>query len=642
MRATAASTPRRAVVLAAGFGTRMHPLTRVVPKPLLPLWGVPVLERVLRMLRSWGVRHVLVNLHHGSHAVLDYLRNRPGDRLQIDLSFEPDLLGTGGALRRAAWFLDRRPFWMVNADIAAALNPQPLVRALRRRDTLAALWLHPRRGPRTVDMRDGEITCFRSATPGAEHTYTFCGLHLLRPAVVDLLPDGFSSVIAAYERARREGQRIAGVVIPDAYWRDVGRPEDYLAAHEERKPRRHGHRTDPSSIEVKGFAALDDGATVEAGARIERSVIWRGARLGPRARVRNAVVASGVVLHGEAEHLVMQASDVLQPGETAILAPLGWTGDRVAAECLPPRGSDRLFFRLHRGRRTAMLVRYDTARPENRLYAGHARFLDALGVRVPRVLADAPRQGFTLFEDLGRLTLERCIENGAGPRRVQALYRRVLEMMHRMHGEGARAARRRRLRLMPGFTPALYRWERTYFAEHFLAGVLGFGPARTQAITSDLQRVARHLAGAERALLHRDLQSGNILVTARTVGLIDFQGMRFGPAAYDLASLLCDPYVMPSPALRRALLAFYGGLDAAAGRAVEYFPWAALQRLAQALGAYGRLAGLPGGEGYRRHMPRAVRMMRTALAELPQTLPALAEGLDAARARFSGDPGKAG
>jgi aminoglycoside/choline kinase family phosphotransferase len=288
-----------------------------------------------------------------------------------------------------------------------------------------------------------------------------------------------------------------------------------------------------------------------------------------------------------------------------------------------------------------MLVRYGSERPENRLYAGHARFLERLGVRVPRVLADVPRHRFTLFEDAGRRTLERCVREGAGPRRIRNLYRHVLEMAHILHHRGPAAARQDRLRLMPGFTPALYRWERDLFARHFLTGTLGFSPARIRGMVADLHAAATHLRGTDRSLLHRDLQSANVLFKGRSVCLIDFQGMRFGPAAYDLASLLCDPYAMPGPALQQDLLAFYAGLSPAAGRAAEFFGWAAVQRLAQALGAYGRLAALPGGRVYRLRMRPAADMMLRIIASLPRRLPALEDGLRAARAELPRRNGKA-
>jgi aminoglycoside/choline kinase family phosphotransferase len=185
---------------------------------------------------------------------------------------------------------------------------------------------------------------------------------------------------------------------------------------------------------------------------------------------------------------------------------------------------------------------------------------------------------------------------------------------------------------MPGFTPALYRWERDYFARHFLGDTLGMHGPRVRRMLDDLENVARRLGRADRVLLHRDLQSGNVLVRGTRIGLIDFQGMRRGPAAYDLASLLCDPYVRPPAGLRAEMIAYYAGLGKGAEEAAAFFNLAAVQRLAQALGAYGRLATLPGGGGYRLHMVPAVALLREMIDALSCPLPALADGLEAAEA----------
>ena len=115
--------PEKALVLAAGLGTRLRPLTLARPKPLLPLWGVPLLGRVLEMLEAWGVREVAVNLHWRPEMIREYLAERASGT-RVRFSHEPEILGTGGALRPVRSFLEGGPFWVVNSDIAAALDPE--------------------------------------------------------------------------------------------------------------------------------------------------------------------------------------------------------------------------------------------------------------------------------------------------------------------------------------------------------------------------------------------------------------------------------------------------------------------------------------------------------------------------------------
>ena len=125
--------PRRAILLAAGFGSRLQPLTFRIPKPLIPLWGRPLLLHNLDLLHQWGVRDVLINLHHEPGPLVNLIRTlSPPADLHIQFSFEPEILGTGGALRRAAWFLSDEPLWILNADIAADLDPRILLRPFAR------------------------------------------------------------------------------------------------------------------------------------------------------------------------------------------------------------------------------------------------------------------------------------------------------------------------------------------------------------------------------------------------------------------------------------------------------------------------------------------------------------------------------
>ena len=109
--------PRKAFILAAGLGTRLRPLTLDAPKPMLPLWGQPMLARTLEQLAAWGVEQVLLNLHHAPGPIVRYLAGQPFPHLRISAVFEPVILGTGGALRNAKWFIDE-PFWLLNADVA--------------------------------------------------------------------------------------------------------------------------------------------------------------------------------------------------------------------------------------------------------------------------------------------------------------------------------------------------------------------------------------------------------------------------------------------------------------------------------------------------------------------------------------------
>jgi NDP-sugar pyrophosphorylase family protein/aminoglycoside/choline kinase family phosphotransferase len=591
--------PQKAVVLAAGLGKRLRPLTWVAPKPLVPLWGDPLIVRIVAMLERWGVREILVNLHWRPDQIRACLEARPGSA-RIRFFPEREILGTGGALRAMQAELQDAPFWIVNADIVASVDPSPFAAALARHDRhVAAAWLEPRKGPRTVETaRSHRITNYRSAHAGALGTATFCGLQLVSPKVFDFLPARpVSTLIDVYECAAAAGWYVAGVRVPGSYWDDAGTVESYLRIHADVRRRalrgQSGGELYNPACDVRrearsgSFLCLPGGGAVRA----RRSVIWSGARVDPRASLADVVVAGGAAAGGLWRRTALiPATAAPEPELPQALERLGWPVADTALAFLGERGSNRTFWRAGCGRRRAILVRYSLERPENTRYAGHARLLADAGVPVPRVLLDLPDARLLALEDWGDTSIEQLLQRrSADP---DALYEPVLAAAARLHTTASDLAVQRGLEMEPAFDAALYRWEHDLFRNHLLGKRYGLEefPA---GVADELAQAAARLLAAPRVVVHRDFQSSNVLVRRGRIALIDFQGMRLGPAAYDLASLLCDPYVQLAPAVRRRLLARYAALCPAQGAAVEtLFAWGAVQRLVQALGAFGRLAGL--------------------------------------------------
>ena len=288
---------------------------------------------------------------------------------------------------------------------------------------------------------------------------------------------------------------------------------------------------------------------------------------------------------------------------------------------LAGRGSDRTFFRLQWDRQaSAILVHYDPKRLENTYYADIAAFLLEIDVPAPRLIRHDPANHLILVEDLGDKDLWSFREAPWEERRP--LYQKTLAIAHRLHSFPEKDFPSNRVRLMEGFSPDLYRWECDYFKEHFVRNVCGIelDPALERELEKELSALGGRLSGNLRCLVHRDLQSQNVMVRDGEPFLIDFQGLRFGSPFYDLGSLLCDPYVHFSDRERDELLSFYyglssGDLDQASFR--NYFWEASAQRLMQALGAYGFLALKKGLIAFQEHIPAGLHNLQKATARVP-------------------------
>ena len=293
----------------------------------------------------------------------------------------------------------------------------------------------------------------------------------------------------------------------------------------------------------------------------------------------------------------------------------------VSVEPIEKGGSGRKFWRMHAGAVSLILVRYGEDRPENKHYVAIARFLAGVGVRVPVIHFHDESEGLIVMEDAGDTDLW-SFREASWPQR-RALYQRTLDQALLLHTQAHIAPGADSLKfLQPVFDAALYRWEQDYFFEHCIGRHFG---KSEQPDLARLREIADELSAQPRCLVHRDFQSQNILVRQGEVCLIDFQGLRPGLAAYDLASLLLDPYVSLTAAEREELLAHYlsglhgpGRQDNAHFRAL--YDRCAMQRLMQALGAYGKLGHLDERTHFLEHIPTAVARLREVLTRI--------EGLD--------------
>ena len=516
---------KKAVVLAAGHGTRLRPFTCATPKPLMPVWGETMLSRVIKLLRERGVDDIVVNSHHLHEQIRvwtdEYRKNAQaaGDKVRIKVSYEPEILGNGGVLNPLREWIGGDPFYLVSSDIVME-NVPDLEKPFERLKTFGCIGvaLVTEAGPRTIEVEPESkfVTCWKSPDPGVEGTFTYCGFAILKPAVLKYVkPDGFSSIITAFEKAMMEsGKFIKAVESKDLLWEDAGTIQRYVDLN------RDG--------DDNGFA------------------------------------------------------DIPQPKAVGATNP----------KFLGARGSERVFFGCDQG----IAVMYDDGnRDENGKYPGHARWLKLKGIPVPEILADVPEKKVMLMSN-------------AGTERKMSLedYVKVVETLVKFNALGSEPDVP--ADLLPPFDDETWEWERNLFAKYCLGA--NFQMEMPEAVRKELEHVAEILEKEPKALVHRDFQSTNVLWKGGGLTFIDFQGMRLGPAAYDLASLVYDPYVTFTDEQRRALVALYAKT---AGRPdfEKVLPYAAVQRLSQCLGAYGRLASV-GQPQFGKHVVPALQNLLDA------------------------------
>ncbi len=235
----------KAMILAAGLGTRLRPLTDNLPKPLLPLEGRPLIEHTLLLLRTYGVMDVVINLHYQGEKIMQALGDGSRWGMKILYSEEPRILGTAGGIKKVEALLSEEPFLVINSDILVEIHLDRVIEFHQREKAAATMVLR----------EDPEVDSWGAVGIDSHHRIRqllgkpdwtgeklskrmFAGIHVMDPRVLTYIPgQGFSSIIDVYIEMIQKGERIVGQTLKD-YWMDIGTPERYRQAQEDLKRRR--------------------------------------------------------------------------------------------------------------------------------------------------------------------------------------------------------------------------------------------------------------------------------------------------------------------------------------------------------------------------------------------------------------------
>ena len=236
----------KAMVLAAGLGTRLRPLTNDKPKALVGIGGRTLLEITLTRLQECGIREVIVNVHHFADEVIDYLKAHGNFGMRVEVSREEALLDTGGGLKKAGWFFLENPadlgepFLLHNVDVISTIDFGAMVEAHKKAAALATLAVQERDTSRLLLFDEQMRLCGRRAR-GAEpeiarqaaktQALAFTGIHVISPRLIGLMSeDGVFSIVNTYLRLATQGENVQGYRADEFYWRDLGKPESLVQA----------------------------------------------------------------------------------------------------------------------------------------------------------------------------------------------------------------------------------------------------------------------------------------------------------------------------------------------------------------------------------------------------------------------------
>src|SRR5262249_2603743 len=221
----------KAMVLAAGLGTRLRPITNTQPKALVEVGGRTLLEITLSRLKAFGIRDVIVNVHHFAEMVVHYLKTNGNFGIHIEISREEVLLDTGGGLKKAAWFFGTNPdepFVLHNVDVISTIDLHRMADFHGQKRALATLAVQDRKTSRYLLFDETGRLCGKNSTPDPRfQSLGFSGVHVISPRLLPMMgTDEVFSITACYLDLASRGERILAFRADEYEWNDMGRPEN--------------------------------------------------------------------------------------------------------------------------------------------------------------------------------------------------------------------------------------------------------------------------------------------------------------------------------------------------------------------------------------------------------------------------------
>ncbi len=534
----------KALILAAGLGTRLLPYTQAIPKPLFTLMSSPMLEHLIQKLVDTGCEQIVINTHHLHEQIKDFvMQSRYRDIIQT--IHEPVILDTGGAIANAKPFLKNHPFFVINSDIISNIDLKKAYTFHKQSNCLATLVLHDHDQFNKVKIDDFDyIQGFYEKTSGL----AFTGVQILSPKIFACFPEKkiFSS-IEVYKNLCKTKQ-VKAFVDKNIFWSDIGTKDSYSM-------------TSLLLLAASQFK-IDQGA------------------------IKNIQV------------------------------------DRLAGD-----GSDRNWYRVKYGDSSLIISDHGICMPESdellqiNAFIHIGKHLSSKEIPVPQIYNFDKLSGNVILEDLGDINLETMIKEKNSDEFTLKLYKKVINELIGFSIKGFIGFNKKWTCQTKTYSKELIlEKECGYFIKEFIQNYL-----KLNFSFNDFSKEFNHIADNALkygfiGLMHRDMQSRNIMVKNNRVCFIDFQGARSGPLQYDLASLLIDPYVNLKDKIREELLHYaMEKLKLSRDKKENFlqcYHYCSLTRNMQFLGAFSFLSQIKKRKKFEQYIPDSIQSLKQIITDL--------------------------
>lgn len=661
-------------ILAAGVGERLRPITNHIPKALLPVLGEPILESVLKRVLYIPVDMIGINIRHKWEMIQKWIQTTSCSE-KIRLFYEDQKLGTGGALKNAEPLLRRSIFLVYNSDIFSNISLEILVKKHLSSGNMATLAIHNHQKFNNLWIdKKGQLKFIGKTLPADHerlHQAAFTGIAVYSPEFLNFLPVGNSSVVDAWLKAVSSGISIGTVDFTGCDWSDIGTLDAYSSRIFETL-KRDGETVyvhpsvDCSRVEIDGYAVIEKDCIFKGRAQIRNCILLPNSKITNGSQLENTIVGPDYSIKIEETLIISQImlnSKHVYLSSSVLSDFLGSRSEEMKMTLIGTGGSDRKYYRIRDREKTAVLMECPETDPDYHRHILYTQFFRKYSVPVPELFGmdtDNPptppfgkgnlhyppltprrtsikggKGGFThtLLEDLGDISLYSWLKCKKESERTENLYRRVIDILLILHTTVTKNVSECPILESRIFDYEHLRWETNYFIERFVYGLKGVDIKEWNRLDKEFDSLAIEVDSFRKSVVHRDFQSQNIMITKGDIPrLLDYQGARMGPPAYDLASILWDSYFRLEDNMRVRLLNYYiekmknisdNNFDETEFR--QTLLPCRLQRHMQALGAYGFLAKVKGKTYFLKYIPQALQYLNEETKLVRDKYPALHE-----------------
>ena len=286
----------KAIILAAGFGTRLRPLTEIKPKALMPVVNRPIIARNIEYLNKFSIKDITITSHHHYEQMVNYIQENTFD-INVDIKVEPEILGTGGGIGNCLKRNNNGSTIVINSDILTDIDLAGAYDHHESSGSIVTLVLH-RFEPFNQIIVDNINHIIAIAREKKPDSLAFTGIHIIEPEILDYIPDGYSDIIDCYRTLISSGKTISAFISEGHYWHDIGTIEGYLGANKEILSEEdkmfsvgaNSHMAKGSGIAE--WAVIGENVSLGTGVTIKRSVLWDNINIIDNIEIVDSVITS--------------------------------------------------------------------------------------------------------------------------------------------------------------------------------------------------------------------------------------------------------------------------------------------------------------------------------------------------------------